>query len=116
MVHILRRLGAPRQFAGLFRALPHNFVERFMRFVFLDRVKKDAALAKAAAKVNKGVFVAILYEIERLARDYLKVDTRDGRTGEGKYQLLSVLYGSASVAWRMARCRSRKSLPRTCSG
>jgi len=75
VIHILRRLGAPRQFAGLFRALPHNFVERFMRFVFLDRVKKDPALAKAAAKVNKGVFVAILYEIERLARDYLKVHT-----------------------------------------
>ena len=73
MLHLLRRLGAPSEFTHLFRCVPSNFVERFMRFVFLDRLKKDTVLSTAVTKLNKGLFVAILYEIERLAKDHLKV-------------------------------------------
>jgi hypothetical protein len=52
VLQVLRRLGAPREFTHLFRFVPSNFVERFMRFVFLDRAKKDTALANALAKVH----------------------------------------------------------------
>ena len=47
-----------------------------MRFVFLDRIKKDSVLSSTISKLNKGLFVAILYEIERLAKDFLKVCAR----------------------------------------
>ena len=73
MLHILRRIGAPSEFTNLFRGVPANFVERFMRFVFLDRIKRDTVLSATISKLNKGLFVAVLYEIERLAKDHLKV-------------------------------------------
>jgi len=67
---LFRELSLSQSLYELFIYVPPDFVESFTRFLYFDRFKKTPSLAPFAEAINKQLLVAVLYEIESLAKQY----------------------------------------------
>lgn len=70
MLELLSLVDAPSVFPRLFVFTPPDFVDGTLQFVYTECLAKDPVLEPLIGRVNKSLFVAILYEFERLAAAY----------------------------------------------
>ena len=83
VLDILRTLDAPQFLVQAVKYVPEKFVERFVRYVYLEEIKRDpewfsyqssattpaqVATPRKKRTVDKTFLVAILYDFERVAR------------------------------------------------
>ncbi|KAI3634859.1 hypothetical protein MIR68_007240 [Amoeboaphelidium protococcarum] len=79
--HVLKALDAADYLSDVVRYVPVKFVERFVRYVYLQEVRKDpkwfsdkdseADISKPF--IDKSLFVAIMYAFEQLAKDRMSL-------------------------------------------
>ena len=67
---VLRRFDLPEVLPHLLVFQPEKFVEKLVRFVFFEQLKKDPSLTEISARLNKGLIVEFLYEFERVISHY----------------------------------------------
>ena len=71
--HFLKSLRASTYLVEVFKNVPERFVERFVRYVYIEELKKDGEWNRAFGTIDKAMFVAIFYDMERMAQNYNKV-------------------------------------------
>jgi hypothetical protein len=67
ILQFFKHIDLAQHLPKVFLKVPEFFVERFVRFVCIEGPKRDVDLAAVLQQVDKAVFIAIVYEIERLA-------------------------------------------------
>lgn len=72
ILEFLKSLDVAQYLAVIFKLVPDKFVERFVRFIYIEELKKDPDWFKIFGNVDKPLLVAILYDLEKLAQQYLR--------------------------------------------
>ena len=79
---LLETLGSGEYMVSVFRHVPERFVEGFVRFLYIEVLRKDPVLMNNFGNLDKSVLVAVLYHLESIAKS---------RTGV-KQELRSLLH------------------------
>ncbi len=57
----------------IFRHPPDQFVEAFMKFVYINQLKNDSDWGRSAEEVDRKLMVAIFYDFEKQALSFAGV-------------------------------------------
>jgi hypothetical protein len=72
-LRFLHSLDAPQYLSEIFILVPDHFVEHFVRYIYIEQLKKDPEWWAQYHGLDKAVLVAVVFNLERLAQAYCKV-------------------------------------------
>eukprot|EP00002_Diphylleia_rotans_P021331 TRINITY_DN4155_c0_g1_i1.p1 TRINITY_DN4155_c0_g1~~TRINITY_DN4155_c0_g1_i1.p1 ORF type:complete len:875 (+),score=130.88 TRINITY_DN4155_c0_g1_i1:53-2677(+) len=102
---LLRRFDAPQLLQNVFKFCKEKvFVENFVKFVFLDRLKNDPAMAEITPKLDRSFIITVLYDIMKMTQTHWQLEkefeagyihtTTTNEYRETEFNTLKALIGS----------------------
>lgn len=83
----LSHLHAAQYLHRIFIAVPERFVERMVKHLYIEELRKDRELGHTYRAIDKKTLVAVFYDMERMARNFTRVEQISGDRVVSKFSL-----------------------------